>query len=81
MAAVNCEPLVHITLLLAWGEQKRQNKQRGIRRLHWFKSLGRDFKESARSGFFALLSRLPTHCLATAGHVGRFHVSIKSLTG
>ena len=38
-----------------------------------FKSLARDFEESARSGFFALLSRRPTDGLATARHAGRCH--------
>src|SRR5437667_76886 len=33
-------------------------------RLHRFESLARDFEESARSGFSALLSRPPTHDLA-----------------
>src|SRR5207248_11434157 len=43
------------------------------RRLNQFKKLTRDFGESARSAFFALLSRPPTHGLATAGHAGRSH--------
>ena len=44
------------------------------RRLNRFKSLARDFGECARSVFFALLFRPPTHGLATAGHLGRSHV-------
>src|SRR5262245_40730347 len=43
------------------------------RRLNQFKKLTRDFEESAWSGFFALLSRPPTHGVATAGHAGRSH--------
>ena len=49
------------TLALRRGKQKRQNKQREIRRLHRrFKRLARDFAQCVRSVFFCVTIRPPT---------------------
>ena len=58
VARIICARSYHFGIVV-W-RAKRQNKQLGIRRLHLFKSLARDFAECVRSGF---LRYYPAHRL------------------